>query len=634
MHPILRAGGVQGGHRIPAHPVHPDLQGAAGAGGAVVADVGERAAPGAHPLEGERGVAAAERLDDGLAVAGRRDVAAHPQATRVVPERQVAVQVDGHGPAVGGDRAGQHHRGLGQRGRGGRGDERVGGRPAGREPGHHHPAAGGQRRVGGAQGEPPAADRLHERPFRRRQRPGLAAHQGVPAAEGVQVLGDVDTQPGGPAADAEPGTAGRVGRLDGVQLAVVGTFQQQPRAGHHPGVVAVDLHHVGGGRIAGRERVVDVVPLAVGDAGRRRVVPGEQARHRRVPAEQVGPGGECVHLHALLGGQRRRAPPADPLGQQQPGPAGQAGRALLDGRDDAEVPPLVVTPAVGGAAAVRGGAPVAAAFGADHQHAVAGPHTERGAAQPDRVGGEVDLLRPGGGPRDRVPHRVRAQVGAGLEGLRQLALPGHRLHRGAGGHVHLRRCARRVLDVEGDVHGGGDAGARLVADHAGEVPDRGQLGGGAQVRLLRDPFGVEGDHVGHHRGGVEQRQHRVVAVLPGHRPHAGRQARVGERGPHPDQGVAVRGDPPGQDGLAGRVGHLGRGRTQRVAPASTAAAAAHAPPRRRKATRPYSGLLGSLSARSTSRAAASIRPRATSPAGGRPSRRNRRPVASSSATST
>lgn len=62
------------------------------------------------------------------------------------------------------------------------------------------------------------------------------------------------------------------------------------------------------------------------------------------------------------------------------------------------------------------------------------------------------------------------------------------------------------------MRGGGDTGARPVADQAAEQRERAVLVGRPQIGLVGDPLGVEGEQVTKDGRGVEQADRRVVGV--------------------------------------------------------------------------------------------------------------------------
>ena len=87
---------------------------------------------------------------------------------------------------------------------------------------------------------------------------------------------------------------------------------------------------------------------------------------------------------------------------------------------------------------------------------------------------------------------------------------------------HRRRRARDPSSPSAGTSGGGSSanaryvsaatpGPQPVADQPPELLERDPLARGAQVRLLREPLGVEGEHVGGDGPRVEQRDREVVA---------------------------------------------------------------------------------------------------------------------------
>ena len=322
--------------------------------------------------------------------------------------------------------------------------------------------------------------------------------------------------------------------------------------------------------------------------GWRQVLRDEHARVWRVVPEQAEPLGEPEQSDVVLGDELVAARVADPPVQGEPRPALMDAGGHLDAGHLAEVPPLGVRPV-----RVRRGEAVT--LGPDEQQPVVDPDGRCGGVQPDLGHAEAERLRLGRDCRYRVPRPVRLEIGRGLEGLRQRPRCRDGLYRRAGLDEHELRCGVSGLDVERQLGLRGHAGAQLVAQRARELAHRQRLGRRAQEPLLRDPLGVERHDIGHHGPGVEQGDGRVV----------GAQLRQG--GAHPFEGRSVRGHSPAQLALTGRVADPDGG-----ASAFVLAVAAHDPPPRCTRRWPASGLLTSLSQRSSSRGEISMMPSARS----------------------
>ena len=282
--------------------------------------------------------------------------------------------------------------------------------------------------------------------------------------------------------------------------------------------------------------------------------------------------------------------------------------------DPAEVPALIVAarearpPAVLRRAPERGGAPRRRSAGRvaarqAERHALE-PQLGRARARASAVGSSaVGARSTPRGPRAPPTSRTSAAARPG-RGSDCTGVP-------AGDERNPRR-ARRVLDLERELHLGGDPRAQLVADRAGEQAHRPELGRGAQEALLGDPLRVEGDDVGDERPRVEQRD------APGRRCRARRARSPGSPRAPPASARARARAARRASCSAGCAGGFSHRPASGGRSGSQPQGSLMPPPRRISSTRPCSGLLGSLSARSTSRAAASMRPAATSPAGVRP----------------
>ena len=91
-----------------------------------------------------------------------------------------------------------------------------------------------------------------------------------------------------------------------------------------------------------------------------------------------------------------------------------------------------------------------------------------------------------------------------------------------GGHGRRQRCRgpgasrggrrRGALQREREHRLGGDAAPEPVGDERAELLQRRALGRGAEERLVREPLGVEREHVGGDRERVEQGDRQVVGV--------------------------------------------------------------------------------------------------------------------------
>ena len=76
--------------------------------------------------------------------------------------------------------------------------------------------------------------------------------------------------------------------------------------------------------------------------------------------------------------------------------------------------------------------------------------------------------------------------------------------------IYLRRRPWRGVERKRQHRARRHAGMKLVADQAGQFQDRAALAGGAQKRLVGHALLVKRQHIGHGRGGVEQRDGEIV----------------------------------------------------------------------------------------------------------------------------
>ena len=98
--------------------------------------------------------------------------------------------------------------------------------------------------------------------------------------------------------------------------------------------------------------------------------------------------------------------------------------------------------------------------------------------------------------------------------------------RPAGRIARPRRREQGRVHRERQCRAGGQARAQLIADQLGQLAHRDQLGRGAQVALVGDPLGVEGQDVADNRPGVQQGDGEVV-VAAGLQPGQGGRGRTG-----------------------------------------------------------------------------------------------------------
>ena len=283
-----------------------------------------------------------------------------------------------------------------------------------------------------------------------------------------------------------------VARQVGAAAARFVRHQCDPAAGDDLRVVGVEVQRSG--------VECEVAPVPVGAAGvdeLRDVGVGvaEQVGVRGVVTEQCGTLAQRMYFRTQRSGCHRREGTTQRVRPAQPCAA--VGNVGLDGRQHAHVPALA--------------AGVAGALEADDEDGVACRQTGGDALQPQLGVAAARLPGFGGARRHGVPFGAGADGGEGLEGLRGFALAGHALHAGAGRNDGLCGCrSRRGLQREGQRRAGCDPWGEAIADQACQLAHRQALGGGAQVVLLCEAFGVEGQHVQRTRQCVGQRQAGVA----------------------------------------------------------------------------------------------------------------------------
>jgi len=122
-----------------------------------------------------------------------------------------------------------------------------------------------------------------------------------------------------------------------------------------------------------------------------------------------------------------------------------------------------------------------------------------------------DQLRARQSRRQRVPRVAGVERDRGLEELR--VLPGLRnaLRPRAGGDRAAEAAGRGERQLDARRH----PGPQAIADQPGQLQHRAAFARGREIPLVGDAFLVEGQHVGNHRPGIEQRQRRIRWIAGG-----------------------------------------------------------------------------------------------------------------------